>query len=95
MGDPGGRRSTSRPPRPPPLFRRGAGTPLLLLHGAGGTWTQWAPALPELQRSHDVLAPTMAGHWGGPAADRVEPMTIDALTDSVEGVMALVGSARR
>jgi hypothetical protein len=31
------------------------------------TWRTWELVLPELERHHDVLAPTLLGQAGGPA----------------------------
>ncbi len=39
---------------------------LVCLHGFLDTWRTWELALPALERSFDVLAPTLAGHAGGP-----------------------------
>jgi pimeloyl-ACP methyl ester carboxylesterase len=36
------------------------------LHGFMDTWRTWELVLPTLERHHDVLAPTLAGHAGGP-----------------------------
>jgi pimeloyl-ACP methyl ester carboxylesterase len=49
-----------------PCHRGGAGPPLLLLHGFTDTWRSWELVLPALERRHDVLALTLAGHAGGP-----------------------------
>ena len=38
----------------------------MCLHGFTDTWRTWELALPALEREHDVLAPTLAGHAGGP-----------------------------
>ncbi len=62
--------------------RGGAGEPLLLLHGFTDTWRTWELVLPALERRHDVLAPTLPGHAGGPPlgdlADAVEAAMDDA-----------------
>ena len=50
-----------------PFHRGGSGTPLLCVHGFTDTWRTWDLVLPALEREHDVLAPTLAGHAGGPA----------------------------
>lgn len=50
----------------PPESRGGSGPPLVLLHGLFMTWRAWQPVIPVLQRSHDVFAPTLPGHRGGP-----------------------------
>lgn len=34
----------------------GQGQPVLFLHGMGGSWKDWAPTLPFLSRSHQVMA---------------------------------------
>ena len=49
--------------------RGGSGTPLVGLHGFTDTWRTWELALPTLERRHDVLAPTLIGHAGGPPLD--------------------------
>lgn len=50
----------------PALYRAGEGDPLVLIHGFTGTWHHWRPVLPELVASFEVIAPTLAGHDGGP-----------------------------
>src|SRR5262249_37169352 len=47
-----------------PSYAGGSGTPLVLLHGVGGTWRVWRPVLPLLERRHAVFAPTLPGHCG-------------------------------
>jgi len=49
-----------------PAHRGGTGTPLVCLHGFMDTWRVWELVLPMLERRHDVLAPTLPGHAGGP-----------------------------
>ena len=54
----------------------------MCLHGITDTWRTWELVLPALERSHDVLAPTLAGHAGGPALPaETHP---GALADAVE-----------
>jgi pimeloyl-ACP methyl ester carboxylesterase len=74
---------------PPPVHRGGSGEPLVLLHGGGGTWRLWRLAIPLLEEQHDVLAPTLAGHWGGPPIGG-DP-TPQRLADHVERVMDAAG----
>jgi pimeloyl-ACP methyl ester carboxylesterase len=38
----------------------------VLLHGFMESWRSWELVLPMLERRHDVLAVTLAGHAGGP-----------------------------
>jgi pimeloyl-ACP methyl ester carboxylesterase len=59
------------------------------LHGFMDTWRTWELVLPELERHHDVLAPTLPGHAGGPPiAGEVD----DALVpDAIERAMDAAG----
>ena len=59
-----------------PAYRAGQGTPLVCLHGFLDTWRVWELVLPALERQHDVLALTLAGHAGGPPLpETVTPST--------------------
>jgi pimeloyl-ACP methyl ester carboxylesterase len=49
-----------------PSHRAGSGAPLVCLHGFADTWRTWELVLPALEREHEVLALTLAGHAGGP-----------------------------
>ncbi len=40
---------------------------MLCLHGFTDTWRTWELVLGRLERHNEVLAPTLAGHAGGPA----------------------------
>jgi pimeloyl-ACP methyl ester carboxylesterase len=72
-----------------PMHRGGAGAPLLLLHGFTDTWRTWELVLPALEREHDVLAITLAGHAGGPAIDGAA--TEAAVLDAAEGALDEAG----
>jgi pimeloyl-ACP methyl ester carboxylesterase len=72
-----------------PLHRGGSGPPLVCLHGFTDTWRTWQLVLPALEREHDVLAPTLAGHAGGPPL--AGPFTSDTLPDAVERAMDAAG----
>jgi len=74
-----------------PLHRGGQGPPLVLVHGFTDTWRTWQLALGVLERTHDVLAPTLAGHAGGPALG--SDVTETALVESVEAAMDAAGMA--
>jgi pimeloyl-ACP methyl ester carboxylesterase len=65
--------------------RGGAGAPLVLLHGFTDTWRTWELVLPELERHHDVLAPTLPGHAGGPPLEG--DVTDALLADAIERAM--------
>jgi len=68
-----------------PSHRGGSGSPLVCLHGFTDTWRTWELVLPALERHHDVLAPTLVGHAGGPP---LEGEVSDALlADAIERAM--------
>jgi pimeloyl-ACP methyl ester carboxylesterase len=69
--------------------RGGSGPPLVCLHGFGDTWRTWELVLPALERRHDVLALTMAGHAGGPPI--AGPVTDTVVADEVERAMDEAG----
>jgi len=72
-----------------PSHRAGSGPPLVCLHGFLDTWRIWELVLPALERRHDVLALTLAGHAGGPP---IEGEISDAvLADAVERAMDEAG----
>jgi pimeloyl-ACP methyl ester carboxylesterase len=64
---------------------------MVCLHGFMDTWRVWELVLPALEREHDVLAPTLPGHAGGPP---VPPGAgAAALADAVEAAMDAAGMA--
>ncbi|MEA2444660.1 MAG: hypothetical protein QOJ12_1952 [Thermoleophilales bacterium] len=69
--------------------RGGSGPPLVCLHGFTDTWRTWELVLPELERHHDVLAPTLLGHAGGPPIDGAIDDAV--LADAVERAMDEAG----
>lgn len=72
-----------------PSHRGGSGPPLVLLHGFTDTWRTWDLVLPHLERHHDVLAPTLVGHPGGPSLEAA--VTKDLLPDAIERAMDEAG----
>jgi len=74
-----------------PSHRTGSGTPLVLLHGFTDTWRTWELVLPTLARRHDVLAPTLAGHTGGPRLRGA--VSHDVVADEIERAMDAAGFA--
>ncbi|HEY7040451.1 MAG TPA: alpha/beta fold hydrolase [Methylomirabilota bacterium] len=64
------------------VFREwGHGPPLVLLHGASGSWTHWIRNVRPLAERFRVIAPDMPG-WGDSDAPP-EPHTADGLADLV------------
>ena len=61
----------------------------MCIHGFLDTWRTWELVLPELEREHDVLAPTQAGHSGGPPIDG--PVNHSVLVDAMERAMDEAG----
>lgn len=67
----------------------GSGSPLVLLHGLNLSWRIWQPVIPLLEAEHSVIAPTLAGHLGGPplraGAHGVGPVA-DAVEELLDGL---------
>ncbi|PTL58456.1 alpha/beta fold hydrolase [Paraconexibacter algicola] len=74
----------------PALYRAGSGEPVVLLHGFTGTWKHWRPVLGELVARYEVIAPTLAGHHGGPAFEADE-LTLEAAADHLCGHLDDIG----
>jgi pimeloyl-ACP methyl ester carboxylesterase len=72
-----------------PAHRGGSGPPLVLLHGFTDTWRTWELVLDDLQRGHEVLAPTLLGHAGGPPL--TGELTDASIADAVERAMDEAG----
>ncbi len=68
----------------PALFRAGTGEPVVLLHGFTGTWHHWRPVLGELVARYEVIAPTLAGHAGGPPLRVVAEHSLSHGADHLE-----------
>ncbi len=62
---------------------------MVCVHGIIDTWRSWELVLGRLERHHDVLAPSLAGHAGGPQL--TEPVTDTALAEAVEAAMDEAG----
>lgn len=69
-----------------PSHRGGSGSALVCLHGFTGTWRTWELVLPELERHHEVLAPTLLGHAGGPPLEGEvsEALVLDAIERAMD-----------
>jgi pimeloyl-ACP methyl ester carboxylesterase len=61
----------------------------VLIHGFVDCWRTWDLVLPQLERHHDVLAPALAGHAGGPPL--AGELTHDVLPDALERAMDEAG----
>jgi pimeloyl-ACP methyl ester carboxylesterase len=65
---------------------------MVCLHGFTGTWRMWELVLPALERRHEVLAPTLPGHAGGPRLP--DGLSDETLPDAIERLMDEAGLAR-
>lgn len=61
--------------------RRGSGKPLLLLHGLGGSWREWAPVLDDLAAEREVIAVDLPGFGETPPLPG--KVSIETLADAV------------
>ena len=61
----------------------------MCLHGFTDTWRTWELVLPALERRHEVLAPTLLGHAGGPPLQG--EMSDVVIADAVEHAMDEAG----
>jgi pimeloyl-ACP methyl ester carboxylesterase len=62
---------------------------MVCLHGFTDTWRTWELVLPRLERHHEVLAPTLPGHAGGPPLPA--ELDDDVLVAGVERAMDEAG----
>lgn len=72
------------------MLRTGEGEPLLLLHGILCSEHVWSTVAPLLARHHEVIAPTLLGHSGGPQATN-RPARIEHLVDELERLLDTLG----
>lgn len=70
----------------------GAGEPLLLVHGLGGSADNWVEALPELLRRYRVFAVDLPGHAGSGRLPR--GATIDDFAAAAGAVLEAEGVGR-
>jgi pimeloyl-ACP methyl ester carboxylesterase len=73
--------------------RRGAGPPLVLIHGIGSQWQVWEPVLDGLSASRDVIALDLPGFGESLPLDREVP-TVAALARAVAAFVADLGLER-
>jgi pimeloyl-ACP methyl ester carboxylesterase len=71
---------------------QGEGAPLLLLHGGLGTLDMFAPILPALTGTREVIAVDLQGHGRTPLGDR--PISLEAIGDDMGALVAALGYER-
>src|SRR5450631_449941 len=64
---------------------------MVLLHGITNSWRIWLPVLPALESEHDVLALTLAGHYGAAPLPAGVTASVSALTDAAERALDEAG----
>ena len=69
--------------------RRGAGKPLLLIHGLGGSRRSWAPIVDSLAQHRDIIMVDLPGHGVTPAGWGSD--TFAGLVDATAGFLAAQG----
>lgn len=68
---------------------RGAGEPLVLLHGGLGSIEMFGPNLDALSRDRQLIAADLQGH--GRTADIDRPFSYEAMADDVAGLIRYLG----
>jgi pimeloyl-ACP methyl ester carboxylesterase len=74
--------------------RRGAGEPLVLLHGIGHHWRAWEPVLDRLAKAHDVIALDLPGFGQSPYPDGGMSYGMPQLVESVAHFFTRLGLDR-
>jgi pimeloyl-ACP methyl ester carboxylesterase len=74
--------------------RRGAGPPLLRLHGIGSQHQAFGPVLDRLAAEHDTIAADLPGFGGSPLLPPGERPTADGLATGVERFLDEIGWER-
>ena len=64
---------------------------MVLLHGITNSCRTWLPVLPALESEHDVLALTLAGHYGAAPLPAGVTASVSALTDAAERALDEAG----
>jgi pimeloyl-ACP methyl ester carboxylesterase len=70
--------------------RRGAGAPLVLIHGTGGRRQVWAPVLDRLAAQRDVIAPDLPGFGDSPPHSQ-PVVTPELYAEAVTGLLDRLG----
>jgi pimeloyl-ACP methyl ester carboxylesterase len=66
--------------------RRGAGAPLVLIHGLGSTWRSWRLVIDRLAAEREVIAVDLPGHGATPPLPG--PATFARLADATAAFLA-------
>lgn len=71
--------------------RRGAGDPLVLIHGIGHRWQAWEPVLDLLATQHDVIAIDLPGFGASPALPAGRPYDMPGAIDVAADIFHYLG----
>ncbi len=74
--------------------RRGAGEPLVLLHGIGHHWQAWLPVIGRLAEAHDVIAVDLPGFGESPVPTGGPPRDMAKAVDGIATVLGDLGIDR-
>ena len=74
--------------------REGSGEPLVLLHGGGSTWREFAPLMPFLAPEREVFAIKAPGHDGGSTITDGASLTVPSFADLIERELDELGLGR-
>jgi pimeloyl-ACP methyl ester carboxylesterase len=74
--------------------RRGAGEPLVLIHGIAHRWQAWEPVLDALAGRHDVIAIDLPGFGKSPRPVGGVPPSVPALATVLRSFLAELGIDR-
>jgi pimeloyl-ACP methyl ester carboxylesterase len=78
--------------RPVTYAEAGEGPALLLIHGMGGNFENWAKVIEPLARTHTVIAPDLPGHGG--SAPGGGDYSVGALAASLRDLLVALGHER-
>ena len=69
------------------FVRRGAGEPVVLIHGIGHRWQAWLPIMEDLAAHHEVIALDLPGFGASPVPPSGMPSD---MAQSVAGLAAFL-----
>lgn len=67
----------------------GEGKPLIVLHGGLGSTSMFAPTIPSLSQTRQIIAVDLQGH--GYTADIDRPLSYEAMADDIAGLILMLG----
>jgi pimeloyl-ACP methyl ester carboxylesterase len=74
------------------VVRRGAGAPIVFLHGMGTSSSTWERCMDLLEDRFTVVAPDLLGHGNSPVPDEPAEYTRDRALDDLDDVLTDIGA---